>query len=105
MSDHDVPQIIVQHATCLYRVMATSHDEFHRVLYSKFPTDVTYLVNAARILKELNIIYDDDKQLDEMTTTIFEKQVVFASKKYLPELACVSFKAMKDGYLDSWSGL
>lgn len=101
-SDQDV-EVVMQHASNLYLVMILSHDEFQRVLYSNRLTDVSYLVNAAKILKELNLIYENDNQLDEVIT-IFENQITMIAEMFLPELACVSFKSLKDGYSDSLSG-
>ena len=81
-----------------------AHDEFCRVLYSSKLTDVSYLVNAAKLLNKLGSIYEDDSQMNGSAINSFEKQIVTMSQKYLPEFMCVSFKAMKDGYSDSLSG-
>ena len=101
-TDSNVP-VLEDHATHLYRVMSLSHDEFERVLYSSRLTDVSYLVKAARNLKELSIIYDDDSKKTDKVTKIFESQIITISERFLPELACVSFKALKDAYSDTLS--
>jgi len=81
-----------------------AYNEFHRVLYSSKLTDVSYLVNGAKLLNKLGTIYENSSQPNESAIDIFEKQIVTMSQKYLPEFMCVSFKAMKDGFEDSLSG-
>ena len=104
LSNHEIPSVVVNHATHLYQVMLMGHDEFHRVLYSSKLTNVPYLVSAAKLLNKLSTIYEDCNQTNEVAIKCFEKQIVTISQKYLPEFICVSFKAMKDGYSDSLSG-
>ena len=98
-SDCVASEIIVQHASLLYQAMVLSHEEFHRVLHQPKLTDVAYLVNTAKFLRGLNIIYEND-----VVIMMAEKQISVMIEKYLPEMACVSFKALKDGYSDSLSG-
>ena len=102
-SSHDIPHVIVQHATFLYQVMSASYNEFHRVLYSSKAIDVAYLVSVAKSLKELCLIYEDENE-SERNIAAFEKQVIYVSKKFLPEFVCISFKAMKDAHSDILSG-
>ena len=104
LSSHDISSVVISHASHLYQVMLMAHDEFCRVLYSDKLTDVSYLVNAAKLLNKLGSIYEDDSQMNGSAINSFEKQIVTMSQKYLPEFMCVSFKAMKDGYSDSLSG-
>lgn len=100
-SDFAVPEVVHQHARLLYQAMISSHEEFDRVLYSALPIDVAYLVKTAKLLDELNAIYEENSQLE---VVMIEQQISAMLKKYLPELACVAFKALKDGYSVSWSG-
>lgn len=102
MSDSDVPEVVLQHASYLYQVMVWSHTEFHRVLYSSKLTDGEYLISTGKFLKNLNVIYEDKSKPEVIIH--FEKQISIMLIKYLPELACIAFKALKDGYSDSWSG-
>lgn len=82
--------------------MVLSHTEFQRVLYSPELTDGEYLVSTTTFLKNLNAVYEDVSQQEVII--FFEKQISSMLIKYLPELACIAFKALKDGYSDLWSG-
>ena len=104
LPSQDVSSAVINHASHLYQVMLMAHNEFCRVLYSSKLTDVSYLVNAAKLLDKLATIYEDSSQINGSATNSIEKQIVTMSQKYLPEFMCVSFKAMKDGYSDSLSG-
>lgn len=99
--DYVIPGVVHQHARLLYQTMVLSHEEFNRVLYSSQPIDVAYLVNTAKLLNNLNVIYEENSQLKVL---MIERQISVMLKKYLPELACISFKALKDGYSVSLSG-
>ena len=104
LPSHDISSAAISHASHLYQIMLLAHDEFCRVLYSSKFTDVSYLVNAAKLLNKLGNIYEDSSQMNGSATNSIEKQIVTMSQKYLSEFMCVSFKAMKDGYSDSLSG-
>lgn len=104
LSSDEISSVLVNHASHLYQVMLMAHDEFSRVLYSSKLTDVSYLVNGAKLLNKLGTIYEEHGQKSGSVITSLEKQIVIMSQRYLPEFMCVSFKAMKDGYSDSLSG-
>jgi len=104
-SGDDVPQELVHHASQLCQLMSLAYTEFHRVLYSNKLTDNAFLVQGAKALEELCNIYEENDQKGGLATTIaYGKQIVDISKRYLPELICVSFKALKDGFSDSLLG-
>ena len=103
-SDDNIPQQILHHAECLYLVMTACSVEFHRVLYkSDEIVDISFLLKTSKLLKQLVDIYED-VPADSIILSTLERQVTYISTKHLPELASISFKAMKDAYSDSLSG-
>ena len=84
--------------------MLIAHDEFCRVLYSSKLTDVSYLVNVAKLLNKLGAIYEDCIEMNGPVINSLENQLVTMLQKYLPEFICVSFKGMKDVFSNSLSG-
>ena len=100
-SGYAFTEVVHQHARLLYQAMVLSHEEFNRILYSAQPIDVAYLVNTAKLLNELNAVYEE---ISKPQVAMIERQISAMLKKYLPELACIAFKALKDGYSVSWSG-
>ena len=103
-SDDNIPQQIFHHAECLYLVMTACSAEFHRVLYkSDEIVDISFLVKTAKLLNQLSDIYEN-VPADSFISLALERQVTYISTKHLPELASISFKAMKDVYSDSLSG-
>jgi len=103
-SGDDVPQELVHHASQLCQLMSLAYTEFHRVLYSNKLTDKTFLVQGAKALEELCKIYEENDQKSRLANNAYGKQIVGISKQYLPEMICVSFKALKDGFSDSLLG-
>lgn len=94
-----IPDVVLQHARYLYQAMTHSSEEFQRVLLTDKLTDIAYLKNTSKSLEMLSIMYETCN----LPEKVIEKQVLYMSTK-LPELACIAFKALKDGYSDSWSG-
>ena len=86
--------------------MFLSQEEFNRVLYTDNLIDITYLVHSALLLKKLALIYEKNENMpsDVTLTAILENQVIL-SATHIKELACVALKALKDGHLDSLTGI
>ena len=104
-SDGDVVhQDLVYHASQLCRLMSLAYAEFHRVLYSSKLTDLTFLIQGASALEVLCKIYEENDQKGGFNNIAYGKQIVAVSRRWLPEMICVSFKALKDGFSDSLLG-
>lgn len=99
-----VSQAIAHHARCLFQVMSLSNGEFERVFNLSDCTDIKYLVNCAKLLKELCALY---QEANDAARAVFEKQFVHLSQQYLPKISSVAFrslKVLKDNNPESWPG-
>lgn len=99
----ELPGVVMLHAKHIYELAAAAKKEFQFVLHEAHHTiKVTYLIQASKHLGELCKIYEDCT--DVLWQKLFGEQVAFLFRRHLPELSCVSFKAMKDMYSNTMSG-
>ena len=99
----ELPGVVMLHAKHIYELAGAAKKEFQFVLHEAHHTiKVTFLIQASKHLGELCKIYEDCTDLSWQK--LFEKQVAFLFRRHLPELSCVSFKAMKDLYSNTMSG-
>lgn len=97
------PDVVLLHAKHIYELVGAAKKEFQYVLHEAHHTiKVTFLIQASKHLGELCKIYEDCTDLSWQK--LFGEQVVFLFRRHLPELSCVSFKAMKDVYSNTMSG-
>lgn len=64
---------------------------------------VEYLINSTDRLIGIYTMYDEHEG-DCAAMATFGEQLLRLSRQHLPNLACISFKAMKDFYSDSMTG-
>ena len=99
----ELPGVVMLHAKHIYELAGTAKKEFQFVLHEAHHTiKVTFLIQASKHLGELCKIYEDCT--DVSWQKLFGEQVAFLFRRHLPELSCVSFKAMKDMYSNTMSG-
>lgn len=98
-----LPDVVMLHAKHIYELAGAAKKEFQYVLHEAHHTiKVTFLIQASKCLVELCKMYEDCTDLSQQK--LFEEQVAFLFRRHLPELSCVSFKAMKDMYSNTMSG-
>ena len=98
-----LPDVVMLHAKHIYDLVRAAEKEFQYVLHKAQHTiKVAFLIQASKHLYELCKIYQDCTDLSQQK--LFGEQVAFLFRRYLPELSCVSFKAMKDMYSETMSG-
>lgn len=86
-----LPEVLVLHAKHIHGLAVVVKEEFQRVLYEpQQMVKVTYLIQSLKHLVELRKMYEDCTNLK-----LFEEQVTFLFRQYLPELSSISFMAMK----------
>ena len=98
-----LPGVVMLHAKHIYDLVRAAEKEFQDVLHKAQHTiKVAFLIQASKHLYELCKMYEDCTDLSQQK--VFGEQVAFLFRRYLPELSCVSFKAMKDMYSETMSG-
>lgn len=96
-------EFVTLHAECMHGLMVFTKDAFQLVLNQPDQViKIDMIKRAAEHLKKLCIVYEQD--LSTSRLKISEQQVIYVSKKYFPEMFCVSFKALQDVYSTSISG-
>ena len=95
-------KLLVLHAELLLKVFFLSTQQFQRIQRSGCLVSSKYLIECISYFTSLCKIYEECE--DNHVLNKFGEQLVCLFEKHLPNLACVSFQAMKDVYCDSMPG-
>ena len=89
--------LVTLHAKCMHGLMAFTDGTFQLVLNQPDQVlTIKMMMAAVEHLEELHNIYEQISSATDLR--VCEQQVIYVSRKYFPEMFCVSFKALEDVY-------
>lgn len=96
-------EFVMLHAECMRGLMVFAKDMFQLILTQPDQVvNIKMMMTAVEHLKKLCIAYEQDISAADLKDC--EHQVIYLSRKYFPEMFCVSFKALEDVYSTFTSG-
>lgn len=97
-------EIITLHAKCLHGILVFTKDATKHVLNQPDRVlNISLLISAVENLRNLCVTYEQD--INARDLRMCEKQIIYVSRDYFPELFTVSFRALQDVHSKSLSGM